>query len=667
MTPRKKSPRKNRAHEQPVEKAAQLCPELPLTVEASGPLILSSSPNKKKNANTIAAVAVGQIGLSKSFRKTTNPDKRSTSLRKIFRGLVFAAIAISRLRPRLSPSEVEATKQLYDTAGGVSSVTQLVLLMQGAGIDGSDEVCRRSLQEIGYREGHLLTFVQFRRAFEHCKRDQISRSRRNDSTRDAFIALGGGEDSETLDPENMANAIESFGLTLDVMRFASVASPVGSPVHPAPAAPSPAKMPPAKVQRVVCFDSFSKFFHSSDDAKTTEDKSPLMMNRTVKKAFALGDVMANQNGDPDGGDEWWKQSDDSEWWDIRSPAWSPPKGDRPPSTTGDKPRGALGKLSEALLMSKKGELPMLSAQNLNIEILGSSNKSPKNLSLALASPGPTSTRQVSAVVQPCESSAPARQGQQQSGENTSFTATLTDNSLNDVINNNEGTASSGLCNNAVIVVAQELESQSTKATTPTTNADAGRAKRPQSATFMQPSRTVAKSRRPDSAQSRAKPSPSSWANFLKRSEVPSSTSLPQSRVTSASPARKDFVVPVLPSGSTLLEGLDKSALWREGYELRGAELRLDIAPSSSSPSGNILVEVVKPPFHLRPQSACGRPTSAVRALRVSPSGATAPVTIRPVSAEEPPRCSNELMSRWCTGGVSAADRNAQKLRVSNRQ
>lgn len=304
------------------------------------------------NTTTLGSSA-GIGGISKSFRKMhSNPDKRSLALRRIFRSLVYVCIAVQRLRPRLTPTEAAFVKQLYDHSERVCTIQQLVLLMQRAGVATNEEVCREALDLIHYRDGHFLSLPQFQHAFEHIKRYQLRRSKRDDAARDAFLALGGDPDANRMGPENMAAAIEQFGLQLDVEGLITpppmvvAAPPLISPTAAAASSeltsPKLAQTLPPPPPPAITFDVFSQILDSNNKTTTlasTEQASrnaaDLKLEQTKQRRKQLLRQVLNsrrstvhelcpteQQEDP----EWWKtpsNDDDGDWCsDFTSRVWA---------------------------------------------------------------------------------------------------------------------------------------------------------------------------------------------------------------------------------------------------------------------------------------------------------------------------------------------------------
>lgn len=290
---------------------------------------------EKISLQMVATMASAAAGLAKHLRKAAQgTERRAAALRKIFRTLVYVVIAIIRLRPRLSASEIAALKALYDASGGISSSTQLVLLIQSAGIHGGDDVVAHALAEMKYRDGFLMSFVQYRHVFECCKRDMLSQQQRNDDTLNAFLALGGNE--RTVEVDKMAAAIAEFGLTVDVQALSTpvavaAAPPVASPTT-ITAGKSSAASPTTKPQRTVTFDAFSTFVesgtHSTSETSMARGRTP---SPQPKKRSALADrapppplngrTPADNRGDDDDDDGWVETT--SPWW---QPAATPPLG-----------------------------------------------------------------------------------------------------------------------------------------------------------------------------------------------------------------------------------------------------------------------------------------------------------------------------------------------------
>jgi hypothetical protein len=641
--------------------------------------VTSDPGGKSGGVLSLSAVAnVVQVGLSKSFRRTGNAEKRSQSIRRIFRALVFAVIAIKRLQPRLNQSEVEQIKLLYDNAGGVHNVTQLVLLMQHAGIHGTDDVCRQALSQIGYKDGFLMTMEQFRHAFEHCKRDLLAMAKRNDDTLDAFTALGGG--AASIDPETMANAIEEFGLTVDVQLIAkggvaaaaaalSPASPMAPGATVSPVATSLIKpgSPAVVHKKFVTYEHFAKFFNSTGD---DEENALPPLNTSGKLLAARGDGHID--------DEWWTRAgdpDDTRWLETNSSAWCPPRSHTDiyiSNLDRGSPLSVIERLESNLEFSETQASRASPHYLQTMKSFDSTSSSPsasrgkfsgdaQQRSMLPIHTVAASTSNVTSAREDSNSSSRTEGG-------AGIAGLLSERDGVGVTAEHVEAVTSGAAITIVVGskgppdIAQRVKSPANDSCTARFPADEKVQGKPVIlAVACSPTRS--EQHRPQSAVSQRSVSPSSWADFIERSRQDEVRR--QQRIHSAPSERhargkKSFYIAATLPGACL-NPPPAPCYWREA--------KIEKLVLSSSKAAEPMIEAAphRPPFVLRPTSACSAVSgSAARTVRHLQHQ-------RPASASSSSKAINgqlpmssfaddggssgpsrtELMSRWVSGGQLA--------------
>lgn len=606
-----------------------------------------------KSGLNISSIATVHVGLSKSFRKTNNPDRRACSLKKIFKAFVYVVIAVFRMRPRLTATEVAAIKYLYDTAGRVSSVGQLVLLMQQCGIHGSEEVCSAALADVCYHDGHLMTFEQFRHAFEHCKRDLMRQVRSSNDTLEAFTALSGGQ--ENVEVEHMADAIEAFGLTVDVLALATPLSqqpslPAASPSSQAGKSAVTSPLSSSAVgarQRVVSYEAFHQFFQdvSMKSRKGSADTKPQVAARS-----------------PD--DEGWLELNSSDW--------------KPSSATQLSLGEALGESRDVQRLSSNrnfsgGLDAALDAVSSNgfvaseLRVSRSAAQAPQLLE-TLSALSLTSHAVTSSLL----SSRSCAQDAQGSNACTGATSLATTCVASNSSPHLEGLAAPTV--SASPVATEVALSQPHASASPSSENGAGRQ---QSVSPSRRKSTAARSKQPA-----RRSTDESWAVFIERTQADASRR--RLRITSTQRRSREFVVPCVAQSSCLNPPPEPSH-WRELKLERSVLAALNAEPlrddaQVAACNGATYENNRRAPFTLRPLSAMSAPAAGsagkvARSLARPPSGfgrpksAATPLSLANVSLRadldafrasegQDAAAADARMNRWLSGGRPASAKSA---------
>ena len=263
-----------------------------------------SARGSARGSSRLHIVVTQATILLKSIRGKPGGPKAG-ALTRFFRAAAFAIIAMIRLRPRLTPSEVHQIKTMYDSTGGITSTSKLVLFAQALGVQPSDEVATEVLGHQRYTEGHVMDLRTVLAVFERCKRDQLAAKLKRSSAREAFDSLGGDTSTGVVEVSRMMDAIDQFGLNVDLESVAQAPASAMSPTS-SPMAGS-----------------------ATAAAHTLNPNGGGTRRQSVISYQVFADLVDSRNSNHTGEENWWETvgGDDEDWFDTAHPAWSPQRGE----------------------------------------------------------------------------------------------------------------------------------------------------------------------------------------------------------------------------------------------------------------------------------------------------------------------------------------------------
>jgi hypothetical protein len=254
----------------------------PVVLSARGSVSARGSISARGHRSIVPPAVPQQTVLIKSIRgRVLKPG----ALTRFFRAAGLAIIAMIRLKPRLSASEVAQIKTAYDARGGVTSIVKFLTFAQTLGVQVSDEVAREVLAQQRYTEGHVMSLSTVVHVFERCKRDQLAAQIRGSATLEAFDSLGGNTKTGVVEVSRMMAAIDQFGLNVDLEKV-------------------------------------------SDQDKSQSSSMSIRGNGGVISYQTFTDLVETRKGPEKSEEEnWWTTVEDEDWLDTRHQAWSPQRGE----------------------------------------------------------------------------------------------------------------------------------------------------------------------------------------------------------------------------------------------------------------------------------------------------------------------------------------------------
>eukprot|EP00998_Keelungia_sp_KM082_P011111 NODE_733_length_1677_cov_118.040645_g723_i0.p1 GENE.NODE_733_length_1677_cov_118.040645_g723_i0~~NODE_733_length_1677_cov_118.040645_g723_i0.p1 ORF type:complete len:496 (-),score=53.02 NODE_733_length_1677_cov_118.040645_g723_i0:113-1600(-) len=118
----------------------------------------------------------------------------------------------------LSNAEIEACRELYDRAAGITSMQGLQQLLQQAGQTVTTAEADTMASEVDFKSGQILTFRMFLLLMDVQKAKYMATV--PDDTHDAFVSLGGNVDrSGDIDANKLRTAVHDFELTIDIEKL----------------------------------------------------------------------------------------------------------------------------------------------------------------------------------------------------------------------------------------------------------------------------------------------------------------------------------------------------------------------------------------------------------------------------------------------------------------